>query len=101
MEAVLECYMPVYNPKEPVLCFDETSKQLIAETCIPIPMKSGLVMRYNCECERRGTRNLFLFFEPPANWRKLTVTKRRTKQDFAQQMKILVDELILMPIVLI
>jgi transposase len=56
-------------------------------------MKSGQVMRYDYEYERRGTRNLFLFFEPLANWRQVTVTERRTKQDFAQQMKILVDEI--------
>lgn len=93
MEDVLDCYEKVYNPKEPVVCFDETSKQLIAETRMPIPMKSGQVMRYDYEYERRGTRNLFLFFEPLANWRLVTVTERRTKQDFAQQMKVLVDDL--------
>ena len=93
MEDVLDCYEQVYNPKEPVVCFDETSKQLIAETRIPLPMKSGQVMRYDYEYERHGTRNLFLFFEPLANWRQITVTDRRTKQDFAQQMKVLVDDL--------
>lgn len=93
MEDVLDCYERAYNPKEPVVCFDETSKQLIAETRIPIPMKSGQVMRYDYEYERRGTRNLFLFFEPLANWRQVTVTEHRTKQDFAQPMKLLVDYL--------
>ena len=93
MEDVLECYEKDYNPKEPVVCFDETSKQLIAETRIPLAMKPGQARRYDYEYERRGTRNLFLFFEPLANWRTLVVTQRRTKQDFAQQMKRLVDEL--------
>lgn len=93
MEEVLECYQQAYNPKEPVVCFDETSKQLIAETRIPLPMKVGQAMRYDYEYERRGTRNLFLFFEPLANWRHVTVTQRRTQQDFAQQMQRLVDEL--------
>lgn len=93
MENVLDCYERAYNPKEPVVCFDETSKQLIAETRISIPMKSGQVGRYDYEYERRGTRNLFLFFEPLANWRQVTVTQHRTKQDFAQQVKVLVDDL--------
>lgn len=92
MEDVLDCYEKAYNPKEPVVCFDETSKQLIAETRSPLPMKHGQVLRYDYEYERHGTRNLFLFFEPLANWRRVTVTQRRTKKDFAQQMKVLVDE---------
>lgn len=93
MEDVLDCYEQAYNPKEPVVCFDETSKQLIAETRLPIPMQPGQVQRYDYEYERCGTRNLFLFFEPLANWRHVTVTQRRTKQDFAHQMRWLVDEL--------
>jgi hypothetical protein len=92
MEDVLECYKKAYNLKEPVVCFDETSKQLIAETRIPLPLKPGQALRYDYEYERQGTCNLFLFFEPLANWRKLIITPRRTKQDFAQQMKRLVDE---------
>lgn len=93
MEDVLDCYEQAYNPKEPVVCFDETSKQLIAETRLPIPMQPGQVQRYDYEYERCGTRNLFLFFEPLANWRHVTVTQRHTKQDFAHQMRWLVDEL--------
>lgn len=93
MEDVLDCYERAYNPKEPVVCFDETSKQLIGEKRSPLPMQAGQVQRYDYEYERFGTRNLFLVFEPLANWRQVTVTERRTKQDFAQQMKILVDEI--------
>ena len=93
MEDVLDCYERIYDPNEPVVCFDETSKQLIGETRLPIPMQPGQVQRYDYEYERRGTRNLFLFFEPLANWRHVTVTRRRTKQDFAHQMRWLVDEL--------
>lgn len=92
MEDVLGCYEQPYNPKEPVVCFDETSKQLIAETRLPLPMQPGQVQRYDYEYERCGTRNLFLFFEPLANWRHITITQRRTRQDFAHQIRLLVDE---------
>jgi hypothetical protein len=91
---ILDCYERAYNPKEPVVCFDETSKQLIDDTRIPLPMQSGQIQRYDYEYERFGTRNLFLVFEPLASWRRqVTVTETRTNHDFAQQMKILVDEI--------
>ena len=92
MEAILELYEQPYNAQEPVVCFDETSKQLIAETRTPLPLKPGHPLRYDYEYERCGTRNLFLCFEPLANWRHMTVTQQRTSADFAQQMQWLVDE---------
>lgn len=91
MEDVLDCYERIYNPLEPVVCFDETSKQLIAETRRPLAMQAGQPLRYDYEYERCGTRNLFLFFEPLANWRQINITQQRTQQDFAHQMKLLVD----------
>ena len=91
MENILDLYERGYNPMEPVVCFDETSKQLIAETRIPLPMQVGQPLRYDYEYERRGTRNLFLFFEPLRNWRHVEVTHHRTQQDFAYQMRWVVD----------
>ena len=91
MEHILDVYQRAYNRKEPIVCFDETSKQLIAETRTPIPMQSGEPQRYDTEYERRGTANLFMFFEPLANWRHVEVTDQRTKIDFAHCMKALVD----------
>jgi len=91
MEDVLEQYEQAYNPKEPRVCFDETSKQLIAQTRNPLPMECQQPIRYDYEYERHGTRNLFMFFEPLANWRHVAVTQQRTKNDFARQMKWLVD----------
>ena len=91
MENVLELYQRPYDPQEPVMCFDETSKQLIAETRCPVPPRPGQPLRYDYEYARRGTRNLFLFFEPLANWRHVAVTQRRTQQDFAYQMQWVVD----------
>ncbi len=92
MEHILDVYQRPYNEKEPVVCFDETSKQLIAETRTPLPMQPGEPQRYDTEYERRGTANLFLYFEPLGNWRHVSVTAQRTKIDFAHCMKDLVDE---------
>jgi hypothetical protein len=72
--------------------FEETSRQLIADRHPPLGVKAGCPQREDHEYERKGTRNLLIFCEPQAGWRHVTVTKRRTKQDFAQQMKWLVDE---------
>lgn len=91
MEIILDLYERAYDPKHPVVCFDETSKQLIEETRLPLPMKPGQVQRYDYEYQRNGTRNLFLFFEPLAGWRHIDVTEHRAKLDFAHQMRWLVD----------
>jgi len=92
MEDVLDLYAEPYDPKRPMICFDEKSKQLIAETRTPTLPKSGQVARYDYEYKRNGTANLFLFCEPKACWRHIEVTAQRTMQDFAHQMKWLVDE---------
>ena len=92
MEDVLEVYAEPYDPKRPKVCFDETPKQLIAETRVPLPAQPGQVERYDYEYRRNGTCNLFMFFEPDRGWRHVAVTERRTLLDFAQQMKWLVDE---------
>lgn len=91
MEIILDRYERAYDPARPLVCFDETSKQLIEETRLPIPARPGQVQRYDYEYRRNGTRNLFLFFEPLAGRRHITVTERRTKLDFAHQMRWLVD----------
>jgi hypothetical protein len=92
MEDVLELYAEPPDPKRPRVCFDETPKQLIAETRQPLPARPGQAARYDYEYRRNGTCNLFLFFDPDAGWRHVSLTARRTKQDFAQQMKWLADE---------
>jgi hypothetical protein len=91
MEDVLDLYAEPYDPKRPVVCFDEKSIQLIAETRRPLPMKPGMPERFDYEYERNGTCNLFLFFQPLAGWRHVKVTERRTKIDFAHCMRDLVD----------
>jgi DDE superfamily endonuclease len=91
MEDVLDLYAEPYDPARPVVCFDETSKQLIAETRVPLPMEPGKPERVDYEYERRGTANLFLVTQPLGAWRHVDVTDRRTKHDFAHQMRDLVD----------
>jgi hypothetical protein len=91
MERILDLYELPYNPLRPMVCFDETSKQLIVETRIPLPATPGHVLRYDYEYKRNGTRNLFMFFEPLAAWRHVEVARHRTKVDFAHQMRWLVD----------
>lgn len=92
MEDVLDLYAEPYDATRPVVCFDETSKQLIAETRTPLPMEPGTPERVDYEYERKGTANLFLVTEPLSGWRHVDVTERRTKPDFAQQMRELVDQ---------
>lgn len=91
MEDVLDLYAEPHDPARPTVCFDETSKQLVAETRTPLPMEPGKPERVDYEYERRGTANLFLVTEPLRGWRHVDVTDRRTKHDFAQQMRDLVD----------
>jgi hypothetical protein len=92
MEDVLDLYEMPYDPEYPLVCFDETSKQLIMEKRKPLPAKPGQVERYDYEYQRNGTRNLFLFFEPMISYRHIKVTQQRTMKDFARCMQWLVDE---------
>ena len=92
MEDVLDLYAEPYDPKRTVVCFDETSTQLLAETRPSLPAEPGRPLRQDYEYRREGTRNLFLVCEPLAGWRHVAITERRTMQDFAQQMRWLVDE---------
>jgi len=91
MEEVLDVYKLAYDPKYPQVCMDETSKQLVSEVAQPIPAQPGQAERFDYEYERQGVSNLFLLFEPLRGWRHIEVTERRTKQDWAQLMKDLVD----------
>lgn len=92
MEDVLELYAEEYDHKRPVVCFDETSKQLITETRQPLPACAGEVERFDYEYARNGVCNLFMFCEPQRGWRHVAVTEQRTMRDFAEQLKWLVDE---------
>jgi transposase len=91
MENVLSVYQRPLDLEHPVICVDESSKQLVKETRLPLAMTVGQAERYDYEYERNGTANLFMLFAPFLGWRHVKVTDRRTKQDFAQLMKDLVD----------
>jgi len=91
MEDVLEIYHQPYDPKRPLVCFDEGSKQQTKETRKPLPTRPGDAAKYDYEYERNGTSNLFVFFAPLEAWRHIKVTARRTMIDFADCMRDLVD----------
>ena len=91
MEDVLDLYAEPYDPKRPVVCFDEASTQLLADVREPLPAQPGRPRRQDYEYRRGGTRNLFLSCEPLAGWRHIAITQRRTMADFAHQMQWLVD----------
>ena len=83
MEDVLELYRLPYDPRYPVVCMDEASKQLIGEVRIPLPVAEGQPVRYDSEYERLGVCNQFMFVEPLRGWRKVFVRERRTMIDWA------------------
>ena len=91
MEDVLDLYAEPYDPQRPVVCFDETSTQLLADVRPPLHAQPGRPRRQDYEYRRGGTRNIFLTCEPLAGWRHLAITERRTMQDFAHQMRWMVD----------
>ena len=85
MENVLEVYKRPYDPKRPVVCMDEKPKQLVKETRTPIACRRCQPQRYDYEYERNGTANVFLFVEPLRGRRRVEVTARRTRIDWADQ----------------
>jgi uncharacterized small protein (DUF1192 family) len=91
MEDILEVYQRPYDPQRPLVCLDETSKQLIAETRLPIAAKPGQPGRHDYEYRRNGTANLFMMFAPLEGWRHVKVTDRHTAVDYAQVLKELSD----------
>ncbi len=91
MEDVLSVYHRPYNPKIPLLCIDEASKQLVKEMRNPLGFGPGKTMCYDYEYERNGVCNLFMISAPLEGWRHVEITNRRTAIDWANRMKDLVD----------
>lgn len=91
MEDVLDLYEEPYDPLHPVVCFDESPKQLIAEVRIPIPAEPGTPARYDTEYERKGVCDLMMICEPRRGFRQVDIADRRTKIEFARCMKRIAD----------
>jgi hypothetical protein len=91
MEDVLDLYAAPYDPRRPVVCFDELPYQLLRDAVEPHACTPGRPRREDYEYKREGTCNLFISFQPLQGWRHVDVTAHRTAQDFAHQMQALVD----------
>jgi hypothetical protein len=91
MEDVLTVYTRPRDPARPLVCLDETSKQLVAETRAPVPMRSGQPARRDYEYRRNGTANLYMLFAPLEGWRHAEITERRTAIDYAHILRDLAD----------
>jgi hypothetical protein len=91
MEDVLDLYQEPYDRFRPVVCMDETSKQLVEEMRLPIPARPGHPQRVDYEYERKGAANVFMFSEPLRGWRWAPVTERRTRVDWAQAVRELLE----------
>lgn len=91
LEDILDLYQKAYNPTVPVVCQDEKPVQLLQQTREPLPMSPGRPRREDYEYEREGVASIFIFSEPLAGWRHLSVRERRTKRDWAHEIKDLLD----------
>jgi hypothetical protein len=87
MEDVLEVYQRPQDPERPLVCLDEASKQMIAETRKPIAARPGQKARYDYEYERNGVANLFMMFVPLEGWRHVKITDHHAALDYAQVLK--------------
>ena len=91
MEDVVSVYTRPRDPDRPVVCLDETSKQLVAETRSPVAMRPGLLARVDYKYARNGVANLFMMFAPLEGWRHVKVTDSHTAIDYAHALKDLSD----------
>jgi len=89
MEDILEIYKKPYDPRYPVVCMDETTKQLVKEVIPPIPMSFGKPARYDCGYERNGVGDIFMFFEPLRGWRHVEIREHHRTQEWVDCMEIL------------
>ena len=91
MEDVLNVYTRPHDPARPLVCLDETSKQLVAETRTPETMQPGQPARHDYEYKRNGVASMFMLFAPLEGWRHVEVTERRTAIDYAKILRDLAD----------
>ncbi|HEX9640234.1 MAG TPA: IS630 family transposase, partial [Candidatus Krumholzibacteria bacterium] len=91
MENLLDLYAEPFDASRPVICMDETSKQLIGEVTLPLPRTRGRAKRVDYEYRRNGTINVFVFVQPRGGWRMVRVTDHRTRIDWALAVRELLD----------
>lgn len=91
METILDLYSQEHNETEPLICMDEASKQLLAQVYEPIDMKPGQLAKEDYHYERQGVRALFMFFNPVRGWRRISRRETRTRLDWAEEIKTLLD----------
>jgi len=91
MEDVLDVYARAYSDAEPLICMDEASKQLLRDAAESIPLSPGRPAREDYHYERRGTQAIFMFFDPVGGWRRVEATDSRTRVDWAEQVRTLLD----------
>ena len=93
MEEVLEVYSRPFNEKRPVICMDEKPFQLLDEMFMPIPLsEDNHSVKYDCEYVRKGSCSIFMFTEPLGQWREAHALPHRTSEDWAREMKWLIDK---------
>jgi transposase len=92
MEDVLEVYHRPFDPQRPVVCLDETTKQLVSETRTPLPAAAGRPVSHDYEYERQGVASLFMLCAPLHGWREVSVRERKTRVDYAQCLRALAEE---------
>jgi len=92
MEDVLEVYAAEHSPEEPLICMDEASKQLLRDERVAEPLAPGRPAREDYHYERRGVQSLFMFFDPLRGWRRVSCRDSRTRLDWAEEIRRLLDE---------
>lgn len=92
MEEVLDVYQEAYDEKQPLICMDEASRQLLSDVCEPLPMEPGTCKRIDDKYERRGVRSLLMFYNPIEGWRRVGCRESRTRSDWAEEVCRLLDE---------
>jgi hypothetical protein len=92
MEGVLDLYEAEHSEEEPLVCMDEASKQLLRDEREPLAMRAGKPLREDYHYERRGTQSIFMFFNPDRGWRRASRRDSRTRVDWAEEVRVLLDE---------
>lgn len=92
MEDVLDLYASTHTSEEPLICMDEASQQLLGDVHAPLRLRPGRVAKEDYHYQRRGVRSIFMFFDPLRGWRRASGRQQRTRVDWAEEVRRLLDE---------